>query len=64
MEKQKTADLQAKHKNFSVRLRPRRTPDGFHVLYGKRCRQLHIGYNHTTGEFSSSYYDMLMSEAV
>lgn len=35
----------------------------FSILYGKRCRHLYIGYNHTTGEFSSSYYDMLMSEA-
>ncbi|MBS5570366.1 MAG: hypothetical protein KHX22_03705 [Clostridiales bacterium] len=35
----------------------------FKVLYSKQCRHLHIGYNQTTGEFSPSYYDMLMSEA-
>lgn len=35
----------------------------FAVLYNKKRRQLHIGYNCTDGEFSPSYYDMLMSEA-
>lgn len=35
----------------------------FAVLYNKKRRQLHIGYNCSDGEFSPSYYDMLMSEA-
>lgn len=35
----------------------------FKVLYQERSRHLVIGYNHSTGEYSNSYYDMLMSEA-
>lgn len=35
----------------------------FDILYDRRSRHLHIGYNYTSGEFSNSFYDMLMSEA-
>ena len=53
----------SKAQELSVRCARAALQMDFNILYGKRCRQLHIGYNHTTGEFSSSYYDMLMSEA-
>ena len=35
----------------------------FGALYDSKHQHLCIGYNYSRGEFSSSYYDMLMSEA-
>lgn len=55
--------FESRARELSARLARTALRMDFNILYGKRCRHLHIGYNQTTGEFSSSYYDMLLSEA-
>lgn len=35
----------------------------FSVLYNEKRKHMHIGFNYSSGKYSDSYYDMLMSEA-
>ena len=48
--------LAARMKNMALAM-------DFGILYNDKHRHLCIGYNYSTGEFSNSFYDMIMSEA-
>ena len=61
--KNETVDIQTQSLQISQKLKKLALDMNFAVLYDDKHRHLHIGYNYSQGEFSGSYYDMLMSEA-
>lgn len=50
-------------RNLATRMKNMALAMDFGVLYNEKRRLLCIGYNYSTGEFSNSFYDMIMSEA-
>lgn len=56
-------NLQNETKILVGRMRKLALDTDFTILYNDKQKHIRIGYNYSTGEFSESYYDMLMSEA-
>ncbi len=56
-------NLQNETKILVERMRKLALDTDFAILYNDKQKHIRIGYNYSTGEFSESYYDMLMSEA-
>ncbi|MBE7058171.1 MAG: hypothetical protein E7387_03615 [Ruminococcaceae bacterium] len=61
--KSEVIDIQTQSINVTKKLTKLALEMDFGVLYDSQHRHLCIGYNYSRGEFSASYYDMLMSEA-